>query len=112
MQNLIDFCSGSCGDEFTETIGHISSPLYPNNYPANADCIYTISQPTGTVIKLNFLSMNIYKMEVNSPCKNGDYLEFRDDGPFFTQFSPDDVTLCGSEIPAPITSIGNKLWMK
>ena len=39
--------------------GIITSPSYPGNYPNNADCIYTISQPTGTVILLNFLSMDI-----------------------------------------------------
>ena len=98
-------CSGTCGGSFTTAQGHMSSPSYPNYYPANEDCIYTISQPADTVILLNFISMDI---ESHSTCYY-DYLEIRD-GP------TDDSTvldkLCGSEIPAAIQSSENHLWMK
>ena len=47
------------GGYFSTTNGTIASPSYPENYPDNADCIYTIWQPTGTVIMLNFVSMDI-----------------------------------------------------
>ena len=67
-------CSGTCGGSFTTAQGHMSSPSYPNYYPANEDCIYTISLPADTVIILNLLSMDI---EYDSTCKY-DYLELRD----------------------------------
>ena len=92
--------AGACGGNFTDLIGFLYSPSYPGNYPDNSDCIYTILQPTGTVILLNFLSMNI---------KCYDYLEIRD-GP--SDVSPLLGELCGSEIPAPIQSSQNQLWMK
>ena len=101
-------CSGSCGGSFTSVNGHMSSPSYPNNYQANEDCIYTVSESTGTVILLNFLSMDIHKYSWDSSC-DYDYLEIRD-GP--SDDSPLLDKLCGSEIPAPIQSTQNQLWMK
>ena len=102
--------SGACGGNFSTLNGILASPSYPDNYPNNADCIYTISQQTGTVILLNFLSMDIQICTHNwcDPCFF-DYLEIRD-GP-----SADSSLLerlCGSEIPAPIQSSQNQLWMK
>ena len=101
-------CSGTCGSSFTTAHGHMSSPSYPNNYPGNDDCIYTVSESTGTVILLNFLSMDIHKYSWDSSC-DYDYLEIRD-GP--SDDSPLLDKLCGSEIPAPIQSTQNQLWMK
>ena len=97
--------SGSCGGEFNNVIGHMSSPSYPGNYQANEDCIYTITQPPGTVILLTFLKMDIV---IHSSCSY-DYLEIRD-GPL--PHSPLMKKLCGVEIPAPIQSSQNQIWMK
>ena len=75
----------SCGD--SQSIGpgdvyEVTSPEYPENYPDNADCTYTISQPTGTVILLTILSMDIEyysdyydyfsSSDYYTPCKNVD----------------------------------------
>ena len=98
---------GNCGGNFTDANGHFSSPSYPNYYPANTYCIYTISQPNGTVILLNFLSMDIQKYWYTDNCY--DYLEIRD-GP--STASPLLDKLCGSDIPAPIQSNQNQLWMR
>ena len=99
-----------CRDDgyFSTTGGILASPSYPDYYPDNADCIYTISQPTGTVILLNFFSMD---MEYDDIWCGGccDYLEIRD-GP--SDDSPLLGKLCGSDIPAPIQSTQNQLRMK
>ena len=100
---------GECGGTFTTLLsGDITSPSYPDYYPHNTDCIYTISQPNGTVIMLNLLSMDIENHSTCASCAS-DYLEIRD-GP------SDDSTLvgklCGSVIPAPIQSTQNQMWMK
>ena len=107
--SLWSYNFGACGDSFTTPNGIITSPSYPDNYPDNADCIYSISQLNGTVIMLNLLSMDI-EMDIEMHWDCGyDYLEIRD-GP------SDDSTLldklCGSEVPAPIQSSQNQLWMK
>ena len=102
-----DLCKsrGKCGGKLTTPNGILTSPSYPNNYPDNADCVYTISQPTGTVIVLTFQSMNI---EYESTC-DFDYLEIRDGN---SGDSPLLGKLCGSDIPAPIQSSHNHVWMK
>ena len=99
---------GECGGLFTFPFGSVTSPSYPDNYPDNADCIYTISQPTGTVILLNFLSMDIETDNWENSC-NTDYLEIREGS---SAASPLLAKLCGSEIPAPIQSSRSQLWMK
>ena len=94
---------GKCGGIFTFPIGTITSPSYPNFYPQNADCLYTISQPADRVILLNFISLNLHRDRCN------DRLDIRD-GP-----SPDSHLLtrvCGNEIPAPIQTTQNQLWMR
>ena len=107
MINRFDECGGGY---FSTTNGTITSPSYPGNYPDNADCIYTIAQPIGTVILLNFLSIDIQICTYSwcNPCIF-DYLEIRD-GPSADSFLLDK--LCGSESPAPIQSNQNQLWMK
>ena len=100
---MVDDCQG--GDYFSTTGGIITSPSYPDYYPNNADCIYAISQPTGTVILLNFLSMDIE----GGWCY--DYLEIRD-GP--SADSPLLSKLCGNKWshPAPIQSSQNHLRIR
>ena len=99
---------GACGGSFTTKQGIFTSPSYPDNYPYNADCTYNISQPNGTVILLNFLSMD---MEYDDYWCGGccDYLEIRD-GP--SADSPLLDKLCVSDIPAPVQSSQNQLRIK
>ena len=95
-----------CGGSFRTPNGILTSPSYPLNYPNNAECKYIISQPTGSVILLKFLSMDI---EYDSTCDD-DFLEIRD-GPLAD--SPLLDKLCGkNEIPASLQSSHNKLWMR
>ena len=66
--------------------------------------------PSGTVILLNFLKMDIPKC-IHWRCEpcDYDYFEIRD-GPSADSHILDK--LCGSDIPAVITSSQNQLWMK
>ena len=97
---------GACGGNFTAQQGTLYSPSYPDNYEQNSECIYSISQSPepGTVILLTFQSMN---MPVQTTC--WDYLEIRDGS---SQASPLLNKICGKNIPAPILSSHNNLWMK
>ena len=106
---MVDECGD--GGHFSMTGGFIKSPSHPGNYPNSTDCIYTISQPTGSVILLNFLSMDIHNARdwtCDGCCSYDDYLEIRD-GP--STNSPLLDKLCGNEIPASIQSSQNQLWM-
>ena len=98
--------SGACGGSFSTPNGILISPSYPDNYPKNADCVYTISQPNGTAIVLAFHSMDIL-VESSGICRH--YLEIRDGS---SAASPLLGELCGYEIPTPIQSSQNQVWMK
>ena len=99
------YSRGECGGNFTTPNGLLTSPSYPDNYPNTADCVYTISQPFGTIIALTFHSMD---MESHYFC-NYDYLDIRDgtsiDAPVLEK-------ICGTDIPATIKSSQNQVWMK
>ena len=96
---------GECGGNFTTTSGIMTSPLYPENYPPNTECFYTISAPDGNIITLNFHHMDIRKW-CRSDC---DYLEVRDG-------TSENATLIerssGNQIPDTISSSQGNLWMK
>lgn len=98
---------GDCGGIFDTQNGVLSSPSYPDTYPGSKDCVYTISQPVGNVIVLKFASFDIYGYGYN--CAYGDSLEVRDG---ISNDSPLLGRLCRREIPVPIQTSQNKLWMK
>ena len=98
---------GACGGSFTTPNGILTSPSYPRNYPSNADCVHTILGPAATGILLSFLSMDIKGYSWD--CGSENYLEIRD-GP--SENSPLLEKLCGNEIPSPIQSSHNQVWMR
>ena len=119
---------GACGGNFTTPQGIFTSPSYPEKYADNADCIYTIYQPTGTVILLNILSMDIdyesgyyddyssddydYHQYGGVTCMY-DYLEIRDGA---SEQSPLIDGYCGDEtvlsLPIDIQTTQNNVWMR
>ena len=48
-----------CGGNFTAPHGFITSPLYPENYPNNAECTYVITQPTGKYVNLTIFYLDL-----------------------------------------------------
>ena len=96
---------GTCGAMFTTPYGILTSPSYPQKYQNYEDCFYTILQPNGTVIDITITSMDI---EWHSTCYY-DYLEIRDGG---SEQSEVLTKLCGDEIPNPIQSTQNEVWIR
>eukprot|EP00794_Sanderia_malayensis_P003246 gene3246-3727_t len=94
-----------CGGVYTATKGTIVSPGYPNGHLHNLECIWTINVPSAGRIVLYF---NDFDMELASKCQY-DYLEVRDGA---TQNAAVLATLCGPSIPSPVTSSGNKLYLR
>ena len=94
-----------CGGEFTSPTGIITSPFHPNPYPSNRQCTYMISQPPGSIIRLEFLAFDI---EGRYDCQY-DYLAIRDG-------DNENSTLLGrfcgdpSRTPDPIISSFNYLY--
>ncbi|XP_060048215.1 cubilin [Erinaceus europaeus] len=91
----------ACGGELTGE-GVIHSPFYPNVYPGERICRWTISQPQSQVIILNFTGFEIGS---SAHC-NTDYIEI---GSSSVLGSPENNKYCGTDIPSLITSVYNVL---
>ena len=107
---------GGCGHSFTTPNGLLTSPSFPNYYPNNANCHYTITQPIGSGILLSFINMEIKCIEA----ENSDYLSIYDnifDGtttyssPILDKFCSHRITSATQQrtitIPPPIQSSSN-----
>ena len=103
------YSNGYCGGSYTTQNGILTSPSYPGYYATDAICNYTISQPIGTVILLNFLSMYVHQEHQAGDGKCHDTLVIRD-GPSYE--SPLLYKLCDNEVPAPIKSSQNQVWIR
>lgn len=63
---------GTCGGNLEAETGEITSPNYPNNYPENSDCTWTVSIPEGTIV----LNLDLFSLEASGTCAY-DFLEVR-----------------------------------
>ena len=95
----------ACGESYNSTSGVITSPSYPNDYPNNADCIYTISLPSGTVISL---TTEMFDIEDDSEC-GYDSLEIRDGS---SEDSQSIGKFCGTNMPTSLQSTQSNLWIR
>ena len=97
---------GACGGSFNTPKGILTSPSYPRNYPDNADCIYTISQPVAPYISISFLHMDL-----DCEGRPADYVELRDGD---SEESPLMGSFCGdrSNVPAVMQTTQNHLRIR
>jgi hypothetical protein len=86
--------------------GQLKSPKFPNNYPNDKICYWTITVPFGFSVTLNF---EIFEVSINPPPCQYDYVEIRDGG---DQTSELLGRFCGKTLPGSITSTGNQLFVK
>ena len=102
---------GICGGNFTTPKGILSSPSYPDSYPTHTNCVYTVTQLNGTIIRLEMMQMDMNHYWFDDHiCEYADYLEIRDGN---SESSPLIGKFCGSNIPPNvIQSSGNHLWIK
>ncbi|CAG9816798.1 unnamed protein product [Phaedon cochleariae] len=93
-----------CGGHYFTAAGVIKSPGYPESYPVNRECSWTINVMPGQQIMLNITDFDI---EPYSGCRY-DWLEIRNGG---TSASPLIGKFCGKTIPKQIPSHANKLYL-
>ncbi|KAM5235406.1 cubilin [Ctenodactylus gundi] len=93
----------ACGGHRTGQ-GVIRSPFFPNVYPGERNCTWTISQPQGQGVLLNFTSF-----EIGSPSNcDTDYIEV---GSNPVLDSPENEKYCGTNVPSLIQSMYNTLYV-
>ncbi|XP_069122184.1 cubilin-like [Argopecten irradians] len=93
-----------CGGDLTTPEGSFISPDYPNTYPHNTECFWTITVSRGSQIVLNVTDID---MEGGSSCYF-DYILIKDGSSIGTQLG----RFCGSTTPDAIQSRSNALWIK
>ncbi|KAM3968031.1 cubilin [Aphomia sociella] len=113
---LLDYIT-TCQNNITGNYGIIESPDYPNNYPINLNCIWTINVPKGNKINVTFTHFDVYKSYHNvyrywwhsthRPGCERDYLQLKE----FSQHQQLNK-LCGTSLPSPVTTTGNSLQVK
>ena len=69
-----DFYSSfvGCGGALVGESGNFTSPNYPSNYPSIAECVWTITVPSGNI----YINFTDFVMESHSRCAF-DYVEVR-----------------------------------
>ncbi|KAG5891255.1 hypothetical protein JTB14_019663 [Gonioctena quinquepunctata] len=93
------------GDLHIESIGHLQSPNYPEEYYPNKECIWRITVPENHTVAILFQSFDI---ENDDACAN-DYMEIRDG---LEEGSPSMGVYCGHERPPNVTSTSNHMLVK
>ncbi|XP_070570521.1 CUB and sushi domain-containing protein 1-like [Ptychodera flava] len=103
--DFMEECQGTCGGDFTVYDGGsvvISSPNYPEPYPNNTACKWTVHSPNGTYLFVNFKSFDL---------EQG--FDFFSSGMGFqpSQNSSDVWRHSGSVAPEDYLSIGQAMWI-
>ena len=96
---------GACGGNFTASSGLLTSPSYPDNYPASKECVYIISLPSSTFLDLSFHMFDLRKKYQSID----DNIEIRDGG---SEASPLIGSFFKNSIPKFTQTTKNKVWMK
>uniref|UniRef100_A0A8C3PQI0 CUB domain containing protein 2 n=1 Tax=Calidris pygmaea TaxID=425635 RepID=A0A8C3PQI0_9CHAR len=100
--------SGGMGRADRSATGNFSSPQYPNFYPNNLKCQWSIQLPPGYRVKVFFLDMELEGRSSLTGSCDYDHLAAFDGG-------AENGSLlgrwCGRENPAPITSRSNQLQL-
>eukprot|EP00112_Aurelia_sp_Birch-Aquarium-sp1_P007211 Seg1785.3 transcript_id=Seg1785.3/GoldUCD/mRNA.D3Y31 product=Cubilin protein_id=Seg1785.3/GoldUCD/D3Y31 len=96
----------SCHHILIEKEGYIKSPNYPNTYPNNFDCTYTVAAGPGQVISLD---IEDFFLEASKQMCNFDYLMIYDGK---DRKAPLLRTFCGRAYPETIYSSGNRITLQ
>ncbi|XP_024431584.2 cubilin [Desmodus rotundus] len=99
-------CGGHIYIHDADSVGYVTSPNHPDNYPQHADCIWLIAAPPGKLIKLQFADQ--FNIEVTPNCTSS-YLELRDgadsNAPIISKF-------CGTSLPSSQLSSGEVMYLR
>ncbi|XP_061400319.1 cubilin homolog [Musca vetustissima] len=93
----------SCGGNIESPLGTLASPYYPQYYPGNVECQWSIKANKGNALELHFDEMNITKSD---HC-NEDFLEIRK-----SDFGQLLGVYCGSQLPTDVIRSYEGVWLK
>nr|AEP25603.1 bone morphogenic protein 1 [Holothuria glaberrima] len=94
-----------CGRTFIESTGNFSSPNWPEAMDGPVECIWRISVTPGETIRLTITDLQL----VGTVNCWYDYVVVKDG---HWEFSPVLGQYCGGNLPEPIVSTHNRLWIR
>ncbi|KAG8328699.1 hypothetical protein J6590_103808, partial [Homalodisca vitripennis] len=93
-----------CDAVYRSVSGVIESPNYPDDYPANKECTWTIQAPQGRQISLKF---ETFDLEDSGDCRY-DSIIIRNG---LHETSPLVGKYCSTTLPPEVISLTNALWI-
>ena len=90
--------------ELNSDTGSLASYNYPLPYDDSGGCTWTIRVDSGKLIELSF---EVFNLSDPSP----DCLDHVIVGNDKFDYNNDELELCGSEKPSPVTSEGSTMWV-
>ena len=102
--NKHDCKEGGCKHEVSDASGELSSPHFPDYYPAKKDCVWIFSTTPGHRIKLVFSE---FEMEPHQECAYDHVVLY--DG--HTTDDPALGRFCGSKVPHPVVASGDRMLL-
>ncbi|CAH2083519.1 unnamed protein product [Euphydryas editha] len=106
-----------CNNNVTGSYGVIESPGYPDSYPLNINCLWTINVPKGNKINVTFTNFDIFRSfgpyRSSVPFRPW-YLSSRNCETAYLQYKETSdklfsKKLCGTLLPEPISTKGDSL---
>lgn len=94
-----------CGGDVTGESGYVASEGFPNLYPPNKECIWTITVPEGQTVSLSF---RVFDLELHPACRYDALEVFAGSGTSGKRLG----RFCGTFRPAPLVAPGNQVTLK
>ncbi|XP_075421068.1 procollagen C-endopeptidase enhancer 1 [Tenrec ecaudatus] len=94
-----------CGGEVTGDSGYVASEGFPNLYPPNKQCIWTITVPKAQTVSLSF---RVFDLELHPACLYDALEVFAGAGTSGKRLG----RFCGTFRPAPVVAPGNQVTLK
>ncbi|XP_003422559.1 procollagen C-endopeptidase enhancer 1 [Loxodonta africana] len=94
-----------CGGEVTGESGYVASEGFPNLYPPNKECIWTITVPKAQTVSLSF---RVFDLELHPACRYDALEVFAGAGTSGQRLG----RFCGTFRPAPVVVPGNQATLR
>ncbi|KAF7477507.1 Hypothetical predicted protein [Marmota monax] len=94
-----------CGGDVTGESGYVASEGFPNLYPPNKECIWTITVPEGQTVSLSF---RVFDLELHPSCRYDALEVFAGSGTSGQRLG----RFCGTFRPAPLVAPGNQVTLR
>ncbi|XP_008047146.1 procollagen C-endopeptidase enhancer 1 [Carlito syrichta] len=94
-----------CGGDVTGESGYVASEGFPNLYPPNKECIWTVTVPEGQTVSLSF---RVFDLELPPACRYDALEVFAGSGTSGQRLG----RFCGTFRPAPLVAPGNQVTLR